>query len=396
VTDTAIKIGFQVNKSIDYTAFGGEGSAESEEKPVKEIVKYFNSHGGIRGRKIEPYIYLSDVTTTPWAVDAQASCTEFTEDKKVFAAFSTVNAIDTSAACYAKHDTVYVSHKRTIYHTDDFTRYAKTLFVPSRSIPSALWGEMLVDGLHAQGYFKGGRLGIVRFEGRAWKHAVDAGIKPRLKAHGVTLHDEAVVSEPADAAGLSGAAGGASNAVLRFRSAGIDRVIFAEGGGVIPYLFMPLAESQGYRPRYGLSSLQYPAFLELNVPIAQVRGALGVGWSPTDDSSVKTDYTGVPLASTCLAILKKMGYPADGDPTSPMGYCDGLFFVKSVMERAPELTTKGFRLAVDALGAVNRPALTNSTTFGPAKRFGTNAVRFLAFNDGCGCFRYTTGWRGLP
>ncbi len=75
----------------------------------------------------------------------------------------------------------------------------------------------------------------------------------------------------------------ANNAVLKFRSAGVTHVITVPTGGALPFAFMPSAESQGYRPRYAMNSLEIPAFVDLNVPNAQLKDALAVGWLPTSD-----------------------------------------------------------------------------------------------------------------
>src|SRR5439155_9950343 len=73
-------------------------------------------------------------------------------------------------------------------------------------------------------------------------------------------------------------------AVLRFRLAGVDRVL-ALDDGVATALFMRAAEALRYRPRYGLNSTMAPAALEAEVPRAQLEGAFGIGFAPLLDVS---------------------------------------------------------------------------------------------------------------
>ena len=101
--------------------------------------------------------------------------------------------------------------------------------------------------------------------------------KPALAAHGLKVLEEAAVREPESAARAGDTAAEASSVALRFRQRGITHVLFVPSGGAIPLLFLAAAESQGFRPKYGFSSLDAPYFVRDSVPREQLNGAVGVG-----------------------------------------------------------------------------------------------------------------------
>ena len=163
-------------------------------------------------------------------------------------------------------------------------------------------------------------------------------MKPRLAARGLHLTEEAHFTELEGTASASGMSAQASNAVLRFRSAGIDRVITLDFAGLTNFLFMPVAESQGYHPRYGFHSLMQPS-LRANVPAAQMAGMVGVGWRPNYDTGGAEGLSG-PSYDWCVqALQKRKGYAA-GEGTS---YCDQFLFLRAAIEHAPRLTAEGIR-----------------------------------------------------
>ena len=96
-----------------------------------------------------------------------------------------------------------------------------------------------------------------------------------------------------------------SSAVLRFRSAGVSHVLFVTVNNSELWFFMPAAESQGYRPRYGLASYHVPATLPQFVPAAQLHGAVGIGWSPYQDVVESQDPGGRPAVPECMDLMER-------------------------------------------------------------------------------------------
>src|SRR4051794_8101433 len=96
--------------------------------------------------------------------------------------------------------------------------------------------KAMVDGLYRQGYFSplaktdpAAKIGVVTVNDAEHNRALDRALIPALRSHGLKLTDVA----PLDAAYTLQQAGNqsaeASNAVLRFRTEGIDHVIMFAG-----------------------------------------------------------------------------------------------------------------------------------------------------------------------
>jgi hypothetical protein len=394
ITDKTIKIGIEVNKPINYGAFGGKGTSTDQVPPTKAVVAYINAHGGIAGRQVVPVCHSIDVTTGTFAEQAQTACTDLAEDNQVFLALSITDGIP-DPACYAAHDVPYLDQRRFLSTESDLARYPDDFYFVSRLVSGERWGRAWIDGLAAQHFFDGPvKLGIFRYDGPVWQEFMADVIRPSLAAHHVEIVDEEAGPAPGSAADLSGLAAPIGNAILRFRSLGVNRVIFVETGGAAPFLFMPAAESQGFRPRYGLDSMNALYFLQQNDPATQLHGSVGVGWYPSDDTN-GAYRTGTPTEQTCLGLMHEVGL-TDPDLAETMGYCDTLFLVKQALDTAPALNVSGLRAAIEHLGTSYVPASTFGARFGPDRHEQAAMGQTIAFDDGCACFRFTGGTIPMP
>ena len=394
VTDKTIKIGIEVNKPIDYGAFGGKGTSTDQVPPTKAVVDYLNAHGGIGGRQIVPVFHEIDVTSGSFAEQAQTACTDLAEDKKVFLAISITDG-SPQPACYAQHDVPYLDQRRFLADRTDVARFPSHFYMVGRLVAGERWGKAFIDGIADQRFFDGAvKLGIFRYDGAAWQRLMSNVIRPALAAHGVSITVEEAGPEPTSAADLSRLSGPMSNAILRFRSTGVNRVIFIETGGAAPFLFMPTAESQGFRPRYGLNSMNALYFLQSNDPPSQLHGSVAVGWYPSDDTN-GVFRTNSAAEQLCIQIFRQTGQGA-ADLPETLGYCDTLFLVKRALEGAPSFTVAGFRAGLERLGTAYQPASTFASRFGPDRHEEADAARGMVFDDGCACFRYVGATFPMP
>jgi hypothetical protein len=93
-----------------------------------------------------------------------------------------------------------------------------------------------------------------------------------------------------------------------------------------------------------------------------------------------------------LKILKDAGQDTSTRSVAAVGLsiCDAIFLVADGLNAAPGLSTTGFLQGVDSLRSYH-PASTFLAGFAPgALHDGARAYRLFAFDDGCGCFRYST------
>src|SRR5205823_6194216 len=137
---------------------------------------------------------------------------------------------------------------------------ANIVYGPAMSDTRAL--NPLIDRLVARSFLaKANKIGLIRVDDEKFTRASNDVFKPALARHGLKLNTELVIRHAGTVAEVSNTAVAMSIAVLRFRAAGIDRIMFLEDNGALPFLFQPQADNQGYRPKYGFSTFDMPNFV---------------------------------------------------------------------------------------------------------------------------------------
>jgi hypothetical protein len=375
-TGGTVKIG--VHLSANAAAASAFGVALPEHSPAKvdAVVKWINAHGGIGGRRVQAVYHTTDPLQGSFDQQAQEACTDLTQDQKVAFAISAAQVYrDSLPACFAKNRTPLVWD--VFYPTERNVVPATYLYRPAQPHTDRL--GFVIDGLARHGFFKGARIGIVRYDSTKAKAISDGVLKPALKRHGLTVQSEFAVREPDSAAQAGDTAAAASNGVLRFRQQRITHVLFVPSGGAIPLLYLAAAESQGYRPRYAFTSLDAPYFVRDSVPASQLRGAAGVGWGPTVDlGPERREAQGFSSGSRlCAEIAKGAGYGAD---EAPYSYCNMLFFLKAALDGVPDMTSAALANAVgQATGYAS--SLTFGTRFARGRHDGTAKARVFVWGD---------------
>ena len=174
--------------------------------------------------------------------------------------------------------------------------------------------------------------------------------------------------------------------MLRLRAKGVDRVLFLGSGLSLPFVFPTTAESNGYRPHYGITSDDGPDFMASNAPAAQMAGAVAVGWEPQYDvADSDAVLRGSSVWRGCAAVMKRAGFPArDGRR------CTAVYFLEQALRGSSGFTPALLRQGVDRLGTTAYSTQTYATSYGPRRFDGVSAVRVLRFDGACTCFRYVS------
>jgi ABC-type branched-subunit amino acid transport system substrate-binding protein len=400
VTNSAITLGFSLTEQMENVVPGAKGDSFSDEPgQAAAIVDYLNARGGIAGRRIVPVFSTHNSSDTNTATTLQADCAEFTEDHRVFAAYSTATstyAITQLADCLAKRRSMFVLDTNTAVDSADFKRWAPYVFAPS-NLSGDRW-QSYVDELISLGYFRGNpKLGLVSIDEPSAQRLVDR-IKRMLAARGIAVKDSRTMAAANDLTGLSRASSEASSIVLAYRTQGIDRVMFIATAGMAGYLFPKVAENQGYHPRYAVNTDEYPQVIAANAPPGQFHGAVGVGWSPGWDVDAAHDPGRNALQKLCLSIAHKAGAdPVDRPSTGRLlGICEFLFLLRDALDKAREVSAQATRDVISAPGFSFDSPRTFSLSF-PAGRYdGVSAVRDLVFDDACLCFIYSGRVKSIP
>lgn len=391
-----IKIGISlfrpgsVSKQFGIDAAYGDG-----EKQAQAVVDYVNAHGGIAGRKVKPVYYTVDFAKSNFQngqFEAE-SCEKWTNDDRVFAAINNAMARAQILPCLAKkgvpavHDGLPIDEQRLAPYRN---------FYYSGAGPKALTIDRIATvvpkALGARGFYKpsGGKptvVGIIHYDDKFYGDVVNKKMVPAIKSLGV----QKVVIQ---AAGY-GATTPDSTYVARFQQEGVTHVQFLGEANAYPMTFMAAAENQGYRPKYGISTEQYPNLLESTSPVPreQLANVTGIGYSQLLDVNNPADPgpTG-PNDRLCLDIQKRAGQnmAERGARFTATTYCSGLFFFKQSLDSAEALTPAGLAKAVAALGnRFSSPGTFNPTSYSAFKHDGATSYREFEWRNNA--FVYTSG-----
>ena len=380
--------------STAFAAFGviGRGADSDQQVHIRNIVKWINANGGMGGRQVQLVSHVTESINGSFDQQAQNACTALTEDAKSVVAVSGARVPTlTLPDCFARHGVPLVWELPYYVDKATYDRYAGYLYQPSgiRAERLGVWIDMLWEAK----YFDGGTIGIIR-----WDRAIDARLtndvlKPALARHGLRITEEVAVAAATGASSAGDQAAASSNAILRFRNKRVNRVLFLPTHGVLPLVFFPAAESQGFRPRYSMTSMDSPAFQTDNAPAAQLAGALAMGWLPAGDVYLEQQPPLWGSAQQCVDMTPGANPPRNG---SVRRYCDGLLFLKAVFDAGAEPTPASIRATVDRMGTSWESPWTFRTQFGPGRWDGAAAAQLVAYDGPCDCWKLTGAVRPIP
>jgi hypothetical protein len=261
-------------------------------------------------------------------------------------------------------------------------------------------GAATVSGVSRQGYFASstewptGKVGVITWEDPAYRYGVTNGYVPALKRLGKTAK-VIYVAKAQTLSGASDSSAAVSNAVLQFRSDGIDHVFIQDGPagvfglGGLTLLFLQNAKSQRYYPRYGFNANNVPGYSIY--PADQEHGMLAVDYSdyqPEQDAGI----TANPARTRCFALMAKSGLKTDDINTqaTAAGICNDVWLVETLLKRARTPTLRGAIAAAEGLGTSFRSPVVYGTRLGPGRHDGGELARAAKFDDGCSCMRFTS------
>lgn len=390
VTARTITIGFiYPTRTEALSAFGVSGVSTGDPKAqAQAIVAELNRRGGIAGRRIVPLFYGMDTEqyfTNP-DPQFQAACAYFTEDNKVFAVVSYLNAEQAGSSgfyhCLAKRQTVFVDDASGItaaeYRELGPYFYKPSGFLAERATATYVGGLAAMSWITPQT-----KIGLFYVSTSQTESLVKHVIEPMLAQRGMSL--TAKGSTATGPAGINDIPG----IVLQFRQKGVTHVLTMTN----PIFFMQQAESQHYYPKYGLSSSFSPATTQTLAPRDQLVGAGSVGWSPVDDVDQAHDPGPVSTNQTyCLKLMAAAGQ--DTSNRTVQMYmallCDPMFFLQAALSGAsgplgPAVLADG----AYGLGRSFQSALTFGTYLQRGRPDGAGSYRPSLFDNACSCFVYT-------
>jgi hypothetical protein len=392
-----VYVGVMTQQDVQSVAqSAGVNSVDSGDQvgDVNAVLKHINATGGLFGRKVVADI-VDIKTTGDSESQGEAACQHFTHDRLVVAVYAMALVGDTPSfrACMAQAAVPVLAGGGQAFDDkvfSDLGGYYTLMPFPSYNpfLP------YFVNRLVAQNYFSPwdtnkGAPGTAKAKvgylcpDTPIGHRVGGMIERELTRVGHPTNDAIYYStNPADVSGY----------VLQFKADGVTHVLFCD---LNLFVFATQAESQHYRPRYGVSTFNTPVlFLQGVVPNAQLNGAIGSGFDPTLDVDSQRDPSlGImPAVAQCERIAKQSGisYP----PAKRFAHavlrdtCDILQLIVASARTAGALDGPGIVRGLGIAGKTFPSAITWRSGLSTSTHANPSAGRDIFFDNSCECFRY--------
>jgi ABC-type branched-subunit amino acid transport system substrate-binding protein len=374
-----------LNADSELAKIGAAGLAYGDQqKATDSYIDWINAHGGVAGHLLRPAFFNYDFSTSNRPGEDQAACTALTEDHHVFVAVGLLSEIDpVMVNCFQRHDTPFIYASTEPLSTATLDHYPGLDYTPAfPDLQRA--ARMLADGLAAgQAFTPASKVGILRLDLPDYVDVTAHVLRPELARLGVDVVDEEGYDNS------NGQEQDVGNAVLKFRAAGANTILFLSDANA-PFYFVAAATSQGYFPRYGFSSSNAPELLAENYPAQALQGATVVGFNRYED--VDGGGTPTPAAQQrCASIFTADGgtYPSGISYITINAWCDSFFFFRAI---ASEAVVSGTLSSASMLAAKNRLATSFPVSSAYLSRFeahridGLGGYQLLRYAAGCTCF----------
>ena len=402
-----VKIGVSYSSDVG-TAVGaaGGGAASGRAANYAEALKRMyqlgademNRRGGIAGCHIV-LVYHDFKVASADGNDGQSQqeCADFADDQHVFAVHPAWLESKVLVSClHQRHVAVFPGQEMTFLPTtQDFATFRGTLYGPTHIGVDRL--GPVVDRLHSHGFFgSDARVGILIDDdsGGTNRKLVNNLWKPRLKALGIPVASTFTYTH--------GDSSWMNAAVLQFKGAGVDHVLTSADSGGAVLLFTPVADSQGYHPRLGLTSISGAQKLKLSfLPARSKVGAMAVSWWLYDFAA--GDGVGWdqpprnPARERCVSLYRQQAAANGIGITAMFAWCDMLEVLHAAFAGTTGPPTNAALLrGVDGLsGGFHNAASFERTLLGRGRYDGGNLVRVMSWNPTKKNWDYVTSPAGL-
>lgn len=384
-----ITIGFLNTVVGNAQALGlNAGETYSQRQVIDALVEAINEDGGLAGRQVDAIHAETDTASTNWEVSFAAACERFTRDNSVEAVLGySFVLLDSFEQCLTDAGVVHVNAGYNLGDVQTFEEHP--LLVGTTAVTADRRYVLQLQGAVDAGVLTPEhKVGLLRDDCPYSLRAHERSTLPYIERAGIDVVAEATIG-CAQGAGDAGAiAGQIQNAVLQFRSRGVDTVVIE---GVPIVIFAQNAESQSWHPRYLLTS--GGAAIEPNVPRGQAENMYGFGVFAPIDVNPSQQPPLTPGAERCLGLLaRKNIVPKQyNDFVNAYTACDALFLYETALDATGGSSdSAGVLGAITALGEryVGVSGLEGRTSFSAERRDGPSRYRQWGWIDDCSCFQY--------
>jgi len=369
VTASTIRIGIPYVDFVAVRALGVNLNPGNASDAYQALIANMNAHGGILGRRIVAYL---DAVNPVGFAPAATSCTQLTEDDKIFVAIAPL-----MPDCYLADNVPTINGSGLEQKTESPGGAPNFTLTP----PSSAYDPLQLSVFSKLGTFKGKKVGI--FGGDSSDESEMVIVETALKKLHVDVIQTAVDAAPEG----DDPAAYAQVAVIatRFQSAGVNEVV-AVGDGSATWPDGLAANQSSYHPPWVATNS------------ADLNGYLAGANNPT---YVKNMVTSTPIAQPaqvwtepavqkCVHIIRR-AFPSDaiGAPpkivtsksltvttyAAPIAACENLALFATIAERAGRnLTESSFTRAGENLRNLVLPGVPSSVSFGAGRAYALGAV----------------------
>ena len=370
----------------------------------KAVVNDVNAHGGFLGHPVQAVVHEQDFSSqADLNADAQAACTAFTQDHHVVGVVSLMFFTTQVGTCLQKAGVPFVGgNLGSQVGRSDAELARLPLFSMAAQVTWDHVAQLWVDQLVAMNYFSpwdavnGGpgagqvKIATIATDDPFMRDVVQKMIVPALASHGLKVADPYFM--PFDIQALPQ---NEQSAVLKLRSDGITHALLVDAVGTF---FPSSAESQHYRPRYGINTRDALNVFGNALPAAQMRGALGLGWAPPSDVRPGAAPPVSSAGNACLALMKNAGQDPNADLVrfDGMAMCESTWLLRAAFELGGGVTAQAYLTGLGRIGTSFAPVQTFGVLLNASRREGANAARRMLFDDGCACWRYQGANVAIP
>jgi len=371
---------------------GGEDPGDTR-RYMQAALDEVNRRGGVLGKELVP-VFFEISAADDISAQQQAACEAFTADDEVLMIFFRGEIV---YECALEKGIIVSGGDATGPVFDKFPNLFAPASIRLERLFRATVSSMVRVGWHEPApSWPTGRIGLLTWDTPDYRYAMENGYLPGLRDAGLEATDVRYIAVPAAAGSIAEASAAISNAVLSFRSQGIDHVFIGDGqagifaGAGLTFLFLSSAQSQSYFPRYGFNSNNAPDFD--SHPKEQLVGMQAIDSFDTEatkDEGIELN----PVRERCFEVMRAAGLPVGQAQTQAVaiGACEVAWFTEAIVGASGgDTTLAGMIAAGESLGTSYRSPYSYGNRFGPGRHDGVALFRSLAWDTGCGCNKYTS------
>jgi hypothetical protein len=369
----------------------GKGLASADALKVNQLeIARINKAGGLSGHPIKPYFY--DINpNTPQATYEQGTCDQFTQDHPVQIEMDPGMSLNFQQCALSGGIDGIIDTGVPGLTSSELASLPGLVYPDGISLDRL--AKIEVQRLVASHWFQpGAKIGILYEESTPYITA-EKDLESDLAADHIAVKDRVAMHPVASTSDLTTLLTQAQGADLRFRSEGVTNLMFVETNAFLSGFFGLEAGPQGYYPKYAFTSDEPLGNVDANVSARELEGSEFVGWVPSEDVPSTSE---IPAGGkACVTYMHQHGQPMStpNEIAGSIAICEQFDYLNAVIAKIPAgqaLTRSTFIAATHAVGSSYKSdnALgTNTAT----RSDGADVVQMGAYDEGCKCFKYTSG-----